>query len=154
MTLASLRVRFAALALFVAIATNAYADPTVPALRPAPWKPPGVTPSRPQPFLPGMAGMIVVLDPETGAIGMPSARQADALMRTEENMLSRSTEGLTAQYLPDGTVFLDLQGRFQEFSVARIGEDGRVIFECLSNADAVRQALRAPLPRPAVWEDR
>lgn len=154
MTLVSLRVRFAALALFVALAANASADPTVPALRPAPWKPPGAARSRPQPFLPGMAGMIVALDPETGALGMPSARQADALLRSEENMLSRSTEGLQAQYLPDGSVMLDLQGRFQEFSVARIGADGRVTFECLSSADAVRSALRAPLPRPAVWEDR
>ncbi len=154
MTPASPRVTLVAVALLVATASSALAAPGYPALRPAPWKPPGVAPSRPQPFLPGMAGMIVALDPESGAIGMPSARQADALLRSEENMLSRSTEGLTAQYLPDGTVFLDLQGRFQEFSVARIGADGRVIFECLSNADAVRSALRAPLPRPAVWEDR
>lgn len=154
MTPVTLRARFAAVALLLATATAAFADPTVPALRPAPWKPPGVSPSRPQPFLPGMAGMIVALDPETGAIGLPTARQAEALMRSEENMLSRSTEGLQAQYLPDGTVMLDLQGRFQEFSVARIGADGRVTFECLSSADAVRSVLRTPLPRPAVWEDR
>ncbi|MBI5170611.1 MAG: hypothetical protein HZA61_14070 [Candidatus Eisenbacteria bacterium] len=153
MTPVSPRARLAAVALLTAIATTAFADPTVPALRPAPWKPP-VTASRPQPFLPGVAGMIVALDPESGEMGLPTARQAEALMRSEENMLSRSTEGLQVQYLPSGAVMLDLQGRFQEFSVARIGADGRIVFDCLSDLNAVRSTLRAPLPRPAVWEDR
>ncbi len=154
MTPASPRAGIVAVALLLATAATAFADPTVPALRPAPWKPPVASSARPQFFLPGTAGMIVALDPESGAFGLPAARQADVLLRAEENMLSRSTEGLQAQYLPDGTVMLDLQGRFQEFSMARLGADGRIVFDCLSDVNAVRTTLRAPLPRPAVWEDR
>ena len=74
-------------------------------------------------------------------------------MRTEENMLTRSTEG--CRRVPaDGTVMLDLQGRFGEFSVARIGADGRVTFE--GALERRRRAFRAAhaAAAPAVWEDR
>ena len=68
------RARFAAVALLLTTATAAFADPNVPALRPAPWKPPACrlrAPAVPA----GVAGMIVALDPETGAIGLPTARR-------------------------------------------------------------------------------
>lgn len=165
MTLVSLRVRLAAVALFVAIATSAFADPTVPASHPAPAKPPGMAPSRPQPFLPGVMGMVVALDPESGLFGMPTPEQLATLGRTatlsraEEEMISRSSAGLREFRLADGTVGLDLAGRFQEFSVARIGADGRVVFDCASDLDAVRRMLATPVsvqptPQPAVLEDR
>lgn len=141
----------------------------VPGLSSAQSPPPAVpatTPhaaARPQLFLPGLMGMIVALDPESGMLGLPTPEQAAALSRSavltrsEEEMLSRSTEGLRETRLADGTVLLDLQGRFQEFSVARIGADGKITFECLSDVASVRQALRgtlAPAPQPAVLEDR
>lgn len=124
------------------------------------------TVARPQPFLLGMMGMIVAIDPETGMLGLPTAEQSAALARTatlsraEEEMLSRSSVGLREFRLADGTVGLDLGGRFQEFSVARIGADGRVTFDCLSDLAAVRRALAAPAPlvapapAPVVLEDR
>lgn len=122
-------------------------------------------PHRPQPFLPGLMGMVVAIDPETGLLAMPTPEQLASLDRTatlsraEEEMLSRSSAGLREFRLADGTVGLDLGGRFQEFSVARLGPNGRVVFDCASDLDAVRRMLATPVsvtptPQPAVLEDR
>ncbi len=106
------------------------------------------TAARPQPFLPGMMGMVVAIDPETGMLGLPTPEQAAALARTatlsraEEEMLSRSSVGLREFRLADGTVGLDLGGRFQEFSVAHIGPNGRVTFDCSSDLASVLRLLK------------
>lgn len=158
----SLRVWLFTGCLLVAAAVSASAcDPAQPVASPSLR-----TVARPQPFLLGMMGMIVAIDPETGMLGLPTAEQSAALSRAatlsraEEEMLSRSFVGLREFRLADGTVGLDLGGRFQEFSVARIGADGRVTFDCLSDPTAVRRALVAPVPlvapapAPVVLEDR
>ncbi len=124
-------------------------------------------PQRPQPFLPGFMGMVVAIDPETGMLAMPTPEQLTTLGRTatlsraEEDMLSRSSAGLREFRLADGTVGLDLAGRFQEFSVARIGTNGRVVFDCTSDLAALLRMLASgPVPivpaptQPAVLEDR
>jgi hypothetical protein len=46
---------------------------------------------------------------------------------------SRSIEGLTFEYRDDGTIGLDLQGRFQNVMLASIGPDGRVVTSCVKD---------------------
>lgn len=61
--------------------------------------------------------------------GLPAELQ-DAL--TE--MVNTSADGLTEVTLPDGTVTVDLQGRFQSAMVVSVGEDGKLKSSCLSSA--------------------
>jgi hypothetical protein len=106
---------------------------------------------------PAQAGMIVGVDPETGVLGPATAAQIaelSDLSAQERSMLSRSTEGLVEVRHPNGSVTLDLQGRFREFAVARIGSDGRPVLQCLDDSAAIRRALSDPAPAPASAEDR
>ena len=87
-------------------------------------------PSSPDRLAPGEAGLRAAIDPETGelvvgtgAAGQPAGKAVDAGI---EQMLSRSSEGLVKEALPGGGYRVDLQGRFMNLSVARVGEDGCV----------------------------
>jgi len=99
------------------------------------------------PSAPGRAGMVVGVDPETGQLGMPTAGQMAELSPREQSMISRSGAGLVQVHHPDGSVSIDLQGRFQELVIARIGTDGKPVYGCLDDAKALRRALRTrPVP--------
>jgi len=55
--------------------------------------------------------------------------------------LRRDDTGLVPVQHPDGSVSIDLQGRFQSASVAHLGEDGKVIV-CTDQADHALEALK------------
>jgi len=68
---------------------------------------------------------------------MPEAQAAyrervQAIMRDAKlsRALKRSGEGLVAEQHADGTVMVDLQGRFQHAILARVNADGRVEVQC------------------------
>ena len=88
----------------------------------------------------GQSGMRVALDTETGTLGLPSPEEQKVLDAELEEMLSRSTDGLQRQVLPDGTVRVNLQGRFQSASIATIDAQGHVHTSCVDHAPAA-QAL-------------
>lgn len=99
------------------------------------------------PSAPARAGMVVGVDPETGQLGMPTAGQMAELSAQEQSMISRSGEGLVQVHHPDGSVSINLQGRFQELVFVRIGPDGKPVYGCLDDANALRRALRTrPVP--------
>jgi hypothetical protein len=80
----------------------------------------------------GAAGRIIALDPETGQLGAPSPEQLRALRAAPGVAeVSRSSEGLIETRLTDGTVILDLNGRFQDHVLARIDRNGRLIYDCV-----------------------
>lgn len=90
----------------------------------------------------GSAGMVVGIDPETGRVGMPSREFKDAMRDDPRGpAMSRSMEGLRVIQRPDGSMMVDLQGRFQEYSVVRITPDGRKEQTCVQGSD-VAAALR------------
>jgi len=70
----------------------------------------------------GTAGLRVAMDPETGTYGLPA---------TGDESFSQSTEGLTQVTLPDGSVMIDLEGRFQEYSVMVRDASGRLQVRCV-----------------------
>jgi hypothetical protein len=76
----------------------------------------------------GDAGMIVYIDPSTGAVLSAPAPGAQPLRLTpaERNALSTSHAGLVQvpSSVPGGGVKLDLQGRFQSPFIAVVGADG------------------------------
>jgi len=54
-------------------------------------------------------------------------------VRNLDAATNRSIEGLTFEYRDDGTIGLDLQGRFQNVMLATIGPDGRVQTSCVND---------------------
>lgn len=77
---------------------------------------------------PPMAGLRVVIDPETGqAIIPPPAERRQMVLTPEmQNALSQSSAGLNQVVLPDGTAFVRLQGRFQNLLFATVDEEGQI----------------------------
>lgn len=102
----------------------------------------------------GAAGMIIAIDPETGAIVPPSAAQVLRLTSAERTGLQRSSAGLTQVRLPNGTVMVDLQGRFMEYSVLRLDLQGRPRAACMDDERALLQWLTSsePAPTPVLEE--
>jgi hypothetical protein len=91
--------------------------------------------------LAGTGGRIVALDPETGQLGAPSPEQLRAL-RAAAGIASvgRTEEGLAETRLTDGTVILDLGGRFQENVLARLDGNGRLTYRCVHDDGKLRAA--------------
>lgn len=82
---------------------------------------------------PGGAGMVVSIDPSRGTIDS-NPQLSDEMRDALERMVNTSSEGLVEQRLADGTVLVDLQGRFQSAMVATIGPDGKVSTNCFSKS--------------------
>ena len=84
---------------------------------------------------PGVADVRVARDPETGGWMLaPFGAGATALERApspdERMAINQSLEGLVAEAQPDGSWLLDVQGRFQNYSIARKDVTGGIHFDC------------------------
>jgi hypothetical protein len=101
---------------------------------------------------PAQAGLVVAWDPESRTFTMPAPDRL-ALTAAERNAISRSFTGLVEVHHPDGSVSVDLQGRFREFAVVHTGPDGKPVFHCLDDSASVRRALLEPQPASGL-EDR
>jgi hypothetical protein len=119
------------------------AAPAVVAVAPSAAKP--TTATKPSA---GVNGLVVALDPESGQLGMPSATQMEQLEAAQQQLpgddLNHSDAGLTLKHYADGSMSVDLQGRFQEFATVRIAPNGKRIIGC-----ADRAALDTPITLPA-----
>lgn len=110
---------------------------------------PGVEPARGTDAggAPGTAALRATIDPETGALEVGtapvSARELDA---AAQNALRRDTEGLIEERHPDGSVSVNLQGRFQSVSVVHRDENGTVTVctDHESHAERVLEGRAAP----------
>lgn len=90
---------------------------------------------------PGEAALRAYIDPETGEMTIGVASDATvALDPATQNALRRDSEGLVPVHHADGSVSVNLQGRFQSVSVVHITDDGSRII-CNENAEAVHGAL-------------
>jgi len=123
---------------------------TAPAPAPAPARHPGpvaVTPAPAAPtsgIVPGSAGMVIGIDPETGEIGMPTPEQLAELNLSEDEAASHDDAGLVPVYSPDGTVTGHLQGRYQEFGVIRKTADGTIVTGCVDHPSKAAHVHPAP----------
>jgi hypothetical protein len=95
------------------------------------------------------AGMVVGIDPETGRLGLPSSDQMLQLSPAEKTGLLRTSAGLTPVRLPDGTVKVDLQGRFLDFSVVRLDANGRLQVGCVEDASGLARWMGTSPSAPA-----
>jgi hypothetical protein len=103
---------------------------------------------------PARAGLVIAWDPESHTYTMPTPDRSLPLTAAERNAISRSFAGLVQVRHPDGSVSVDLLGRFQEFAVVRMGPDGKPLYRCLDDSGSVRRALCEPVPAPAAIEER
>lgn len=83
-----------------------------------------------------VAGQDVQLDSQTGDMKPLTPQEAEKLAAGLKPMLNQSTEGLVQVHHADGSVSMDLQGRFQNVTVARMNADGSVTESCVDNPRA------------------
>jgi hypothetical protein len=83
-----------------------------------------------------VAGREVQVDPQTGKIKPLTPEEAKRLADGLKVMLNQSTEGLVERHHADGSVSIDLQGRFQHVMVARTEADGTITQSCIDNPEA------------------
>lgn len=69
------------------------------------------------------------------------------------NALSRSAEGLSAVRHADGSISVDLRGRFQSISVARIDAEGRLETGCVESHASLADFLAAHPQTEAALEE-
>ncbi len=103
---------------------------------------------------PGSASMILVVDPETGRLGLPEAGQQRALTIAELQELARSeAEGLATVRNADGSETLNHEGRFTNHSIARVGRDGKVVHGCVHGEGELEHAMHAAPPAKSAAEE-
>ncbi|HEX7332382.1 MAG TPA: hypothetical protein VF290_12840 [Pyrinomonadaceae bacterium] len=85
-----------------------------------------------------VAGQEVQIDSQTGQMKPLSPEDAKKLADGVKAMLNKnkSSEGLVEDHHHDGSVSVDLQGRFQNVTVARANKDGTVTTSCVDNPRA------------------
>jgi hypothetical protein len=80
-------------------------------------------------------GLVVALDRQTGQMRPLTSAEAQKLAEGIKDMVSQSTEGLVQVRRADGTVSMDLQGRFQSVLLARKEADGSIVQGCVDNLE-------------------
>ena len=83
-----------------------------------------------------VGGQNVQVDPQTGQIKPLSPQEAQQLAEGLKGMLNRSTEGLEPVHEADGSISVDLQGRFKNVALARVNPDGSVEQTCVDTPEA------------------
>ena len=83
-----------------------------------------------------VAGQDVQVDPQTGQIKPLSPEEAKRLADQLKPVLNRSTDGLKQVRHGDGSLSMDLEGRFQNVVVARRNTDGSIEQSCIDSPEA------------------
>jgi hypothetical protein len=83
-----------------------------------------------------VAGQDIQIDTQTGEIKPLTPQEAQQLANGLAPMLDNSTDGLVQVHHADGSVSMDLQGRFQNVAVVKVNTDGTVEQGCVDNPRA------------------
>ena len=70
---------------------------------------------------------------QTGQVRPLTQEEAQRLAEGIKELVNQSTDGLKSVRHADGSVSLDLEGRFQSVAVAKRDEDGKLILSCVDN---------------------
>ena len=82
------------------------------------------------------------IDTQSGEVKPLTAEEAQKLANGLAPMLDDSADGLVQVKHADGSASMDLQGRFQNVTVARINADGTMEQACVDNARAAAKFFR------------
>jgi hypothetical protein len=83
-----------------------------------------------------VGGQRVQIDPQTGQVKPLTPEEARKLAEALKVLANQSSEGLKQVQHPDGSVSIDLQGRFQNVAIAKRNDDGSVSQSCVDNPQA------------------
>jgi hypothetical protein len=83
----------------------------------------------------------ITVDSQTGKVRKPTADETKELVDQLRVMTSRSTEGLAAKTLADGTKQVTLEGRFGPVTIARPRADGTMEVKCVTNFEDAAEFL-------------
>jgi len=109
----------------------------------------------------GSSGQQVAKD-QSGKFRAPTPEELQVL--TAGLAMNDSTEGLIQKTTETGAIVVDLQGRFENYSLAKMGPDGKIELGCAATAKEARQffttapkkATNKPAVKPATdpstWE--
>ena len=89
----------------------------------------------------GANGQTAAVDKQTGKLRQLSADEAKELLDGLAPLLNQSTEGLNVRQRDNGSLFVDLEGRFMSVAVAKVNADGKVEEKCVSNAGEANEFL-------------
>ena len=78
----------------------------------------------------------VPIDPQTGLVRPLTQEEAQRLAAGIKEVVNQSTDGLQQVKQADGSVSMDLQGRFQSVAVAKLDEDGKLVQSCVDNRES------------------
>ena len=82
------------------------------------------------------AGQPVVQDRQTGAVRPLTRQEAETLAQGIRELVKPTDEGLVQVRHANGMVSMDLQGHYQNVSVARIEADGSVSQSCVNDLES------------------
>ena len=88
-----------------------------------------------------VAGQDVQVDGQTGKLKPLTAQEAQNLAEGLKRMVNKSADGLKEVQHEDGSVTMDLEGRFQNVVVAREREDGGLSMSCVDTPGAAAKVL-------------
>lgn len=83
-----------------------------------------------------VAGQDVQVDSQTGQIKELTPEETKKLAAGLKQEINQSTDGLVQVQQPDGSVTMDIDGRFQNVTVARVNDDGTLSESCVDNPKA------------------
>jgi hypothetical protein len=75
----------------------------------------------------------ITVDRQSGQLRLPTAEETQELVDRLVAMTDRSTDGLEATTLANGTTRVDLQGRFASVMLARPNPDGTSEVRCVNS---------------------
>ena len=75
----------------------------------------------------------IPLDPQTGQVRPLTQEEAQRMAEGLKQVINQSTDGLESVRHADGSVSVDLQGRFQSVAVAKRDVDGKLTQSCVDN---------------------
>jgi hypothetical protein len=99
------------------------------------------------------AGQTVAVDPQTGKLRPPTPDEARQLGMALRNYLNRSSQGLTVKTHPNGAQSVDLQGRFQSVSLAKVNPDGSASEKCVTSMQEAEEFLKSSPEKKKVASD-
>ena len=78
----------------------------------------------------------IPLDPQTGQVRPLTQEEAQRMAEGIKQLVNQSSDGLQSVLHADGSVSVDLQGRFQNLAVLKRNADGTLTESCVDNPKA------------------
>ncbi len=82
------------------------------------------------------ANALMPINAQSGQVRPLTQEEAQRLANGLKQLVDQSTDGLQQVRHADGSVSMDLQGRFQSIAVAKRDDDGTLVQSCVDNREA------------------